>query len=141
METYKQWVIFHKLPEGWIIDKSLGSPLHGHVFISDGKSVLRGGVRALMKLEQNKAHDFHITVKCQPDLSLKIEQKPNPSAWTYEANSAKNVNDLARAKFKERILKDILCDLTICEIEGWDKSEYIRELQDLIRSIQPKKGY
>ena len=49
---------------------------------------------------------------------------------------AKSVNRLARDRFKEQILKDILFDLTVCEIEGWDKLEYITELKKLINSIE-----
>ena len=29
-----------KIPDGWHIDKTAGSPLHGYEFITDGKSVL-----------------------------------------------------------------------------------------------------
>jgi len=42
-------------------------------------------------------------------------------------------------KFKAKLLNDILVDLTICELEGWDKMEYIQELQALITNIG-KKG-
>ena len=36
---------------------------------------------------------------------------------------------------KEELLKDIRVDLMICEMEGWDKKEYIRELQNLLNSF------
>lgn len=55
MKTNKEWVIYEKLPEGFSIEISSESPPHGYVFISDGKSVLSGGVRALMKLEPKNA--------------------------------------------------------------------------------------
>jgi len=48
---------------------------------------------------------------------------------------AKTVNDLARLKFKEQILKEIMFDLMVCEIEGWDKKEYINELKKMLNSI------
>ena len=35
----------------------------------------------------------------------------------------------------ERLYKDILFDLQVCEIEGWDKTEYIRMLRDKLNSI------
>lgn len=47
-----------------------------------------------------------------------------------------SVNDLARLKFKEQILKEILFDLTVCEIEGWNKKEYINELKELLNEIK-----
>lgn len=48
---------------------------------------------------------------------------------------AKTVNDLARLKFEEQILKEIMFDLMVCEIEGWDKKEYINELKKMLNSI------
>ena len=47
----------------------------------------------------------------------------------------KAINKLARKRFEERMLNDILCDLMICEIEMWDKKEYLNELKELINSI------
>lgn len=54
---------------------------------------------------------------------------------TYQKQHAKTVNDLARAKFKEKLLLDIVVDLTICEIEGWPKVDYLNELKDLINNL------
>ena len=51
----------------------------------------------------------------------------------------KSVNCLARKKFEEKMLNDILVDLMVCEIEGWDKTEYIKELKNLINGIKVKK--
>ncbi len=51
------------------------------------------------------------------------------------SNSAKQFNVLARKKMQEKLLQDIKMDLMICEIEGWCKLEYIKELKDLINSI------
>ena len=48
---------------------------------------------------------------------------------------SKTVNNLARKKFQEQLLKEIKFDLIVCEIEGWDKKEYIKELKKLINSI------
>ena len=54
MKTYKYWKILDELPQGWIIDKTAGSPLHNCVFITNGKSVLRGQKRALLKVYEPK---------------------------------------------------------------------------------------
>lgn len=43
------------------------------------------------------------------------------------------MNRLAREQMKLRLLTDIRVDLEICDIEGWDKEQYIRELQDCLR--------
>ena len=49
------------------------------------------------------------------------------------------INKLSRKKAQERLLKDIAVDLVICEMEGWDKTEYINELIKLINSLKPKQ--
>lgn len=55
-----------------------------------------------------------------------------------EDHIARTLNDLARHKMILRLYQDILIDLTICDIEGWDKKEYIRQLQELITNFQIK---
>jgi len=39
---------------------------------------------------------------------------------------------------KLKLLTDINIDLTICEIEGWDKKEYIQDLKNLLDDIANK---
>ena len=46
---FRDWEILETLPEGWIIDKYCGSPLYGFVFCTNGKSILNGGKRALVR--------------------------------------------------------------------------------------------
>lgn len=46
---YRDWEILETLPEGWVIDKYCGSPLYGFVFCNNGKSILNGGKRALLR--------------------------------------------------------------------------------------------
>ncbi|MBQ7212132.1 MAG: hypothetical protein IJS19_05655 [Muribaculaceae bacterium] len=41
---------------------------------------------------------------------------------------AKPLNSLARHKMIVRLLADIALDLQVCELEGWDKREYIAML-------------
>ena len=53
-----------------------------------------------------------------------------------ENQIAKTLNDLARHKMILRLYQDILIDLTVCDIEGWDKKEYIRQLQELINNFK-----
>lgn len=45
------------------------------------------------------------------------------------------MNDLARHATILRLLNDIRVDMEICEIEGWDKTEYIRTLRKMLNSI------
>lgn len=55
-----------------------------------------------------------------------------------EVNINKALNTLARHRMIERLYRDILIDMTVCEIEDWDKMEYINELSDLINSFRRK---
>lgn len=49
--------------------------------------------------------------------------------------TARVLNDLARHQQIVRLEQDILMDMQICEVEGWDKMEYIIMLKDLISSF------
>lgn len=52
-----------------------------------------------------------------------------------DKETAKAINDLARLKTKEMILKDLAVDLMICKIEGYDHRQYINELKTLIDDV------
>lgn len=52
----------------------------------------------------------------------------------------KVLNRLAREKMKYRLLADISLDLVICEIEGWDKAEYLNELKSMIDELGGEKN-
>ena len=43
---------------------------------------------------------------------------------------------LARHQMITHLYRDILVDFAVCDVEGWDKTEYIRELQDLLNSFK-----
>lgn len=45
-------------------------------------------------------------------------------------------NRRAREKMKLRLLADIRMDLMVCEIEGWDKLEYLDELLALVQELR-----
>lgn len=135
MEKYKYWDVYNELPEGWMLDKSIwiGGDFS---FITNGKSPLKGQKRAvlMLKKEHEKINDTDI-VKPLNDLKkepiLEAEEKEFP---------AETVNALARAKFKEKLLQEILFDFMVCELEHWNKKEYIEELKELIDGIYNKFG-
>ena len=54
------------------------------------------------------------------------------SAVIIDTNYAPSLNRLAREKMKLKLMQDIRTDLMVCEIEGWDKMEYLNELKELI---------
>ena len=127
---YRGWEVYEVLPMGWKIDKYCGSPLHGFDFCTNGKSILNGGKRALVRSirKGTPCIEFVEPIK-QTKVVEKVEAKED---FVFPA---KNVNILARKKFQEQLLKEIIFDLTVCEIEGWDKKEYIKEIRNLINSI------
>ena len=48
---------------------------------------------------------------------------------------ARVLNQLAREQMIERILADIVMDLHICAIEGWDHLEYLNRLKHEINTL------
>ncbi|MCB0642916.1 MAG: hypothetical protein KDC44_14810 [Phaeodactylibacter sp.] len=135
MGFYKYWELLDELPPNWVIDKTVGSPLHGYEFCTNGKSLLNGQKRALVRVVvKNKYVE-------PPKTSTTIEADQvvakNETTENY-LFPAKVMNDLARKKQQEQVLKDIKCDMMICDIEGWDKSEYLNDLKKLINSLGSK---
>ena len=43
---------------------------------------------------------------------------------------------LARHQMIIHLYRDILADMAVCNIEGWDKTEYIKELRELLNSFK-----
>ena len=52
-----------------------------------------------------------------------------------DEDTARALNDLARHTAIVRILNDIRMDMEICEIEGFDKNEYLNQIRQLLNSI------
>ena len=130
---YRDWYILEELPKGWSIDKTAGSPAPNTVFITNGKSVLSGKQeRALLKVEPKR--DIN-TPKNEIVKHHFVEANEMIDKTEIPIFPAKSVNDLARLKFKEQLLKEIIFDLMVCEIENWDKKEYINELKKMLNSI------
>ena len=57
------------------------------------------------------------------------------SSIILEKGAERKLQELARHRMIERLYSDILIDVEICEIEGWDKMEYIRQLQDVLNAL------
>ena len=134
-QTYKGlWPLFDKLPEGWGFDKTVGSPLARYRFVTNGKSVINGQQRALLKVGVPIAATL-VSAETHAVVPLAAPELPKEP---HEPFPAKTVNDLARAKFKSKLLSEILFDLMVCEIEGWSKLDYIAELKSLIDSLRPQ---
>jgi hypothetical protein len=130
---YRDWDILEDLPEGWSIDKTAGSPAPKTVFITNGKSVLNGQKRALLKVEAKRDINTPKNEILKSNHIVEVNEMIEKSE--IPIFPAKTVNDLARLKFKEQLLKEIMFDLMVCEIEKWDKKEYINEIKKLLNSI------
>jgi hypothetical protein len=133
-KSYRGWPLLDTLPEGWAIDRTAGSPVCGYEFCTNGQGVLSGRQeRALVRSGQTETPKPAAKLRAlSPKPSRSIEKCKGQAAGEYPA---KTVNQLAREKFKARLLSDILIDLKVCEIEGWSKAEYIGELRKLINGI------
>lgn len=132
-EKYKYWDVYDQIPHGWkLFPEGWGSPLSGTVWIYNGKNILNGRKQALLRVDIGKAEEREVSTETSP-VETRIVPEPDPAEPV--PFPAKSINKLARDRFKEQILKDIMFDLTVCEIEGWDKLEYIRDLKKLINSI------
>lgn len=57
------------------------------------------------------------------------------SGVIIDTNCAQSLNRLAREQMKLKLMQDIRMDLMICEVEGWDRKEYLNELKELIDSF------
>ncbi len=139
VKTYMDWPLYDNMPTGYKIDKTAGSPLFGYSFITNGPPI-SGGKRALLRVIRPENEISAIAPEKpmqQTGLSSDRQESLKPQKIQFDSLHAKTVNDLARAKFKEKLLNDILVDLTICRIEGWSKMEYINELKKLIDSLAP----
>jgi len=115
------------MPPGWRLDKTWGSPEHGWEPIHNGKSLLNGGKKGLLKRQIKKETLKDIkSPQVSAPIAVKVEPKQN------NKKAAKPMNHLAREKFKEKLLQEIVFDLMVCKIEGWDHKQYTKELKQVI---------
>lgn len=64
------------------------------------------------------------------------------SAIKFEGNVGRELQELARHQIITRLYADILADMAVCDIEGWDKMEFIRQLKTAIDhfALQEEQG-
>jgi len=48
---------------------------------------------------------------------------------------SRELNRLAREQMKTKLLADILFDMQVCKLEGWDIMEYLKEIKSMLDSI------
>ena len=52
----------------------------------------------------------------------------------------RKMQELARHQMILKLHADILMDMQICDIEGWDKMEYINQLRSLLNTLGGENG-
>lgn len=52
-----------------------------------------------------------------------------------DPQTPKRLNDLARHQMILKLLQDIRIDMEICEIEGWDKTEFVRMIKAAVNGL------
>lgn len=134
--VFKHWNVFDSIPEGWVIDRNAGSPLHDHVFVTNGKNILSGQqIRALApdpkKAYRQEPEKPSLEVLKEVMHPKQNQEKEKPSRQ-IDQECRRVLNDLARKKVQEQLLQDILFDMNVCKLEGWDHREYLFELENLI---------
>jgi hypothetical protein len=137
MDVYKHWSVLDHIPDGWVVDRYAGSPLHGHVFVTNGKNLLTGQqLRAL-------APDPQIQPQDETSIQLPLPEpepdpEPEPPRQVIDEEYRLTMNNLARKKTQEKLLQDILTDMHICKLEGWSHRDYLIELKNLIDGLIDK---
>ena len=122
MNKYMGWVLYDEPPEGFSIDRHTGSPLSGYDFYTNGRSILNGGIRILVKASGVPV-DSMTEPKEGPMISREVRQR---------------VNAFARESFKVKLLQEIEFDLLVCRLEGWNMESYVCEIKGLIDDIFQK---
>ena len=50
-------------------------------------------------------------------------------------DTPRKLQELARHEMIVRLYKDILMDMKVCEVEGWDRMEFIEMIRDAINGL------
>lgn len=58
-----------------------------------------------------------------------------------DAETRRALQRLAREELKLRMLQDVLIDISVCRLEGWDPLEFPRELMALVKGVVESCGY
>ena len=146
MDFYKYWSVLEHIPDGWVIDRHAGSPLHGHVFVTNGESILSGKqIRALAPELSALLYCKNPQPKPQAEASIQLplpvaqpEPEPEPPRQIIDEQYRLTMNNLARKKTQEKLMQDILTDMHVCKLEGWSHRDYLIELKNLIDELIDK---
>ena len=130
MNKYMGWVLYDEPSEGFSIDRHTGSPLSGYDFYTNGKSILNGGIRILVKAPGVPVDSMavnHLPTRESVPKSKEFKEDPMNSRDVRQ-----RINAFAREKFKVKLLQEIEFDLMVCKLEGWNMESYVCEIKGLM---------
>ena len=130
MNKYMGWVLYDEPPEGFSIDRHTVSPLSGYDFYTNGKSILNGGIRILVKAPGVPVDSMavnHLPTRESVPKSKEFKEDPMNSRDVRQ-----RINAFAREKFKVKLLQEIEFDLMVCKLEGWNMESYVCEIKGLM---------
>lgn len=94
------------------------------------------------KVQRHEEIQPEITI--EPKTVIKIEpvqetgNKVNRTVWFNDPANRKLLQDGCRHRFITKMLAEIMCDMAICKLEGWDVFEFPRMLRKEIEHCLPK---
>lgn len=110
MKLYKGYNVYDKIPEGWRELKSVGTPVHGYVYIYNGIPPIKGGIIGLThitNLPTKNKQIFENQQRSNKDIIENKEKKQMLTAggknFVFEASQAKIVNSIARKKNARKV--------------------------------------
>ncbi len=136
MNKYMGWVLYDEPSEGFSIDRHTGSPLSGYDFYTNGRSILNGGIRILVKA--SGAPVDSMTANHPPARESVPKGKEPKEGPMISREVRQRVNAFARESFKVKLLQEIEFDLLVCRLEGWNMESYVCEIKGLIDDIFQK---
>jgi len=133
--------IVDSIPDGWKVDKQCGSPLHGYVYINKGALSKRmlapvPGYQEPAKPDEPTVKQFSLLDAWTGFLDgTRNKGSKKPAKVGIDEDTRRTMNNLSRLHMTERLLRDILFDLEVCRLEGWDCREYIHDLQGIVNGL------
>ena len=110
--------------------------MSGYDFYTNGKSILNGGIRILVKAPGVPVDSMavnHLPTRESVPKSKEFKEDPMNSRDVRQ-----RINAFAREKFKVKLLQEIEFDLMVCKLEGWNMESYVCEIKGLIDDIFQK---
>jgi hypothetical protein len=98
---------FDALPDGWKLDRTWGSPEYGYAPICNGKSLLNGGRKGLLKVEKPTVKESLTVAITPPEPELeRIDLTPSEIKVAYDDTGSIILTQSERQEVREMVLQD-----------------------------------